>query len=58
MPVVYRCSKCGYVLYTFSRVGQDYYGIPSPSELLAKLGGVCPSCGKPLSRKPIRVEVK
>ncbi len=49
MPVVYRCSRCGAIVYVFRRAGQDYYGIPTPSELHARLGGVCPNCGKELS---------
>jgi len=49
MPVVYKCSKCGTPIYVFERVGQDYYGIPSPSELIAKIGAFCPNCGKPIS---------
>ncbi|HIP56580.1 MAG TPA: hypothetical protein EYH02_00700 [Ignisphaera aggregans] len=49
MPVIYRCSRCKNVIYTFARAGQDYYGIPTPSELSARLGGVCPYCGKTLS---------
>jgi len=60
MPIVYRCSKCGKVLYVFEFVGQDYFGIPSPSELHAKLGGLCPYCGKPLSNKvdPRKITVR
>ena len=49
MPVIYRCSKCKHVIYVFARAGQDYYGIPTPSELSARLGGSCPYCGKPIS---------
>ena len=49
MPVVYRCSRCKNVIYVFARAGQDYYGIPTPSELAARLSGVCPYCGKALS---------
>lgn len=50
MPVTYRCSRCGYILYSFEKVGQDFYGLPTPSELSVKLGGRCPSCYKELSR--------
>jgi DNA-directed RNA polymerase subunit RPC12/RpoP len=50
MPVIYRCSHCGTIIYRFLRAGQDYFGLPSPSELLARLGSNrCPVCGKPLS---------
>jgi len=48
LPVVYRCSSCNYVLYEFVKVGQDSYGLPTPSELMAKLGDRCPNCGKKL----------
>lgn len=48
MPVIFRCSKCGKILYVFNRVGQDYYGIPTPSEVISLYGGVCPHCGSRL----------
>lgn len=48
MPVIYRCSSCNYVLYEFLKVGQDSYGLPTPSELIAKIGDSCPNCGKKL----------
>lgn len=37
MPIIYRCSKCGYILYD-SRDPEKYgfykgYGIPTPSEV-------------------------
>ncbi len=48
MPVIFRCSKCGKILYAFNRVGQDYYGIPTPSEVISLYGGVCPHCGSRL----------
>lgn len=50
MPVVYRCLKCGSVIYMFLRAGQDYYGIPSPSELFIRIGDKCPSCGRNLDK--------
>jgi len=60
MPVVYICSRCKKPVYIFERAGQDYYGIPTPSELYAKLGGVCPHCGKTLSTRvdPSKVVIK
>ena len=48
MPVIFRCSKCGKILYVFNRVGQDYFGIPTPSEVISLYGGVCPQCGSRL----------
>ena len=32
----------------FKKVGQDFYGIPSPSEVISWFGGSCPVCGKEL----------
>ncbi|MEM1961758.1 MAG: hypothetical protein QXY48_01575 [Sulfolobales archaeon] len=48
LPVVYRCGSCHHVLYEFLKVGQDSYGLPTPSELIAKIGDHCPNCGKKL----------
>jgi predicted RNA-binding Zn-ribbon protein involved in translation (DUF1610 family) len=50
MPVIYKCAKCGTIIYRFMRAGQDYYGIPSPSELMIRIGSTCPNCGKILNR--------
>jgi len=50
VPVVYRCKNCGYILYVFWRVGQDSYGVPTPSELISIYGGVCPRCGHRLEK--------
>lgn len=56
MPVVYRCSNCGLILHVFVRVGQNSYGLPTPSELASMYGGRCPRCGKPL-RAPRASEI-
>ncbi len=48
MPVVYKCRNCGTILHVFYKVGQDYYGIPTPSEVISLFGGVCPRCGSKL----------
>ncbi|GEM_PF-1016751 len=60
MPVVYRCTKCGAIIYTFLRAGQDYYGVPSPSELIVRIASTCPSCGKILEKMVdiSRIEIK
>lgn len=50
MPVVYRCSRCGCILYVFVFVGQDSYGVPTPTEVIERYGGVCPRCGKELHK--------
>ena len=54
MPVVYRCSSCGFPLYVFVRVGQSTSGIPTPSQVIYMHGGVCPRCGKPLRPPSLR----
>lgn len=48
MPVVYVCRHCGEIIYVFERVGQDCYGLPTPSELKERVGAVCPRCKMPL----------
>jgi len=48
MPVLFRCSGCGTVIYRFERVGQDCFGLPTPSELLTMFNGRCPTCGREL----------
>ena len=58
MPVVFRCKRCGNVLYVYEAVGQDCFGIPTPSELAARLGGKCPHCGRPLIAKPTIDDIK
>lgn len=52
MPVIYRCGRCGKIIYVFKKVGQTVIGVPSPSELAIMFDGVCPYCGKPLNTKP------
>ncbi len=48
MPVKYVCRYCGYVLWEFQRVGQDYFGVPTPDEI-KRVHGVCPGCKRELS---------
>ncbi len=58
MPVVYICKNCGFELYTFERVGQDYYGLPTPSEIMNWYSGVCPKCNAKLERPTLdRIKV-
>ena len=57
MPVVYVCKECGFILYRFERVGQDYYGMPTPSEIMNWYGGVCPKCNSKL-RSPSLEDVQ
>ncbi len=48
MPVIYQCKSCNHILFSFERVGQDCYGVPTPMELSIKIGGKCPNCGRKL----------
>jgi len=48
LPIVYRCKVCGFLLHVFVRVGQNSYGVPTPSELMSQYGGICPRCGHSL----------
>lgn len=50
MPLVYRCSNCGYVLHYLERVGQDFVGVPSITEVLSRYGFTCPKCKNKLSK--------
>lgn len=48
IPVRYKCKNCGYELYRFEKVGQDFYGVRTPSEIRSIYGGRCPKCGHTL----------
>ncbi len=37
----------------FERVGQDCFGLPSPSELVMRYEGKCPNCGRILGTPTI-----
>lgn len=50
MPVIYKCIKCGATVFAFLKAGQDYYGVPSPSELFVRVGDRCPRCGRILDK--------
>ena len=52
MPVRYVCSNCGHQLFAFERVGQDFYGVRTPSEVRNMFAGKCPKCGHGLSNIP------
>lgn len=53
LPIKYVCRNCGEILWIFKRVGQDYYGIPTPDEII-RSRGVCPRCKNVLT--PPRLE--
>lgn len=48
MPIRYRCSNCGNVLFEFRGVGQSYMGVPTPEEVVKLVGHICPSCKREL----------
>jgi len=50
IPVTYKCKGCGYELYRFEKVGQDFYGVRTPSEIKLLYGGRCPRCGRELGK--------
>jgi len=50
MPVRYLCRHCGAILWEFKHVGQDYYGLPTPTEVINVYGGICPNCKRELRR--------
>jgi len=48
-------------LYKFEKVGQDFYGVRTPSEIKIIFGGKCPKCGHELSipkLEDIHIKVK
>ncbi|ABP95937.1 MULTISPECIES: hypothetical protein [Metallosphaera] len=49
MAIVYKCKGCDSELYKFEKVGQDFYGVRTPSEISSIYGGKCPKCGKKLN---------
>ncbi len=46
--IYYVCRSCNVVIYKFVRVGQDSFGLPTPSELRARVSVRCPRCGREL----------
>lgn len=51
MPIVYRCRRCGTILYVFLRVGEgNYWGVYTPEEISNLYGGHCPRCGARLGK--------
>jgi len=55
MGVRYVCKKCGYVLYDSEtkQVFKRSYGLPTPTEVIAKYFGECPRCGHRLEKPDI-----
>jgi len=48
LAVMYVCRGCDTVIYHFSRVGQDSFGLPTPQELKGRVSYRCPKCGREL----------
>ncbi len=56
MPIIIRCHSCGFVL---ARIGETPNGgLPSIEVILRAWGYRCPVCLSPLSKTPIRWEVR
>lgn len=53
MVIRYVCKSCGYELYKFEKVGQDFYGVRTPSEIKLLFGGRCPKCGREIDTPTI-----
>ncbi len=47
--MIYVCKNCGHVLFKFEKVGQDFYGVRTPSEIKNMYGNRCPKCGHELN---------
>ena len=48
MVIMYVCRGCDTIIYQFSRVGQDSFGLPTPQELKGRVSSRCPRCGREL----------
>ncbi len=51
VPIIIRCHSCGFVLYNGNQ-------LRSIDEILRQWGYKCPVCLSPLSKTPIRWEVR
>lgn len=45
MAIKYRCKECGETIYVHGKIGQNSFGIPTPGELIIRVGSRCPKCG-------------
>ena len=52
-PIRYICKSCGSELFTFKKVGQDFYGVRTPTEIKSMYGGKCFRCGHELGEPSI-----
>jgi len=52
-PIRYVCKSCGYELHRFEKVGQDVYGVRTPTEIKLIYDGKCPRCGHELGESSL-----
>ena len=52
-PIRYICKSCGFELFVFKKVGQDFYGVRTPTEIKSMYGGKCFRCGHELGEPSI-----
>ncbi len=48
MPILYRCSRCGYVIRRIDTTERMFWGVPTPSMIRSSNCVRCPNCGKEL----------
>ncbi|MCS7111071.1 MAG: hypothetical protein N3D82_05120 [Ignisphaera sp.] len=54
MPVMYRCSNCGKLLYYYiTGFNDDSTGMRSINDIVNLYMGVCPYCRKPLPKNKL-----
>jgi len=59
MPIIYKCKKCGFILFNFVDVTQTYQGAPTPFQIIERFRGRCPKCGHELNIPSIDdIEIK
>ncbi|BCU68670.1 hypothetical protein HS7_21070 [Sulfolobales archaeon HS-7] len=51
--IIWTCKGCEYELFRFEKVGQDYYGVRTPQEIMSYHGNKCPRCGRQLEMPTI-----
>ncbi len=56
MPVMYRCSNCKKLLYYYiTGINDDATGMRSINDVITLYMGICPYCGKPLSKDKLYI---
>jgi len=56
VPIIIRCHSCGFILAKIERIPNG--SLPSIEVILRQWGYKCPVCLSPLSKTPIRWEVR